>query len=127
MSHQALKSYNIEPVVTLYHWDLPLLMHQLGGWTNPEIVDFFVDYANVCFTYFGPYVKYWITVNEPITQCYFGYGTGTYAPGIAQSGTSTYLCAYNQLLAHAKTYRSYNDTFKEEQNGKTFSVGFSFA
>lgn len=112
-----MKENNIEPLVTIYHWDLPIKLHQLGGWPNPEIADFFADYATLCYSLFGEYVKYWITINEPITQCYYGYGSGSHAPGYVQSGTLTYLCAYTMLLAHAKAYRSYNDTFRATQNG----------
>ncbi|XP_066262699.1 myrosinase 1-like [Euwallacea similis] len=115
---QELKANNIEPLVTIYHWDLPLPLHEMGGWLNPEMSNFFMDYATLCFTLFGEYVNYWVTVNEPLTQCYFGYGAGTYAPGLAQSGTFTYICAYTQLLAHAKSWRTYNERFKPTQNGK---------
>lgn len=112
-----LQEKNIAPVVTLYHWDLPLKLHQLGGWSNPIIADYFADYASLCFELFGQYVKYWITLNEPITQCLYGYGLGWHAPGYTQSGILTYKCAYTKLLAHAKAYRAYNETFKKTLNG----------
>ncbi|KAL1514332.1 hypothetical protein ABEB36_003605 [Hypothenemus hampei] len=114
----ALRENNIEPVVTIYHWDLPLPLHEMGGWTNPLIVDFYNVYADLCFSLFGDLVKYWLTLNESISQCYFGYGEGTHAPGYQESGTLTYICAYTQLLAHAKAYRTYNDTYKQMYNGE---------
>ncbi|ENN74638.1 hypothetical protein YQE_08757, partial [Dendroctonus ponderosae] len=115
---KLLKANNLEPVVTIYHWDLPLPLQELGGWANTAISDYYADYATLCYSLFGEYVTYWITLNEPITQCYYGYGDGTHAPGIAESGTATYQCAHTQLLAHAKAYRSYNDSFRDTQNGK---------
>lgn len=115
---QTLKSNNIEPLVTIYHWDLPLPFHELGGWTNPVIADYFAEFASLCYSLFGDYVKFWVTLNEPLSTCYFGYGSGAFAPGIAESGTATYRCAYTHLLAHAKAYRIYNDTFKATQNGE---------
>ncbi|CAG9760467.1 unnamed protein product [Ceutorhynchus assimilis] len=114
---EKLRSKNIEPVVTIYHWELPMTMHELGGWVNPEMADYFADYASVCYELFGSYVKYWVTVNEPYMQCIQGYGSGIHAPGITDTGVADYQCLYAQLLAHAKAYHIYNDTFKATQNG----------
>lgn len=116
---QLLKQNNIEPVVTLYHWDLPLVLHEIGGWTNPVIADYFADFTSICYELFGSYVKYWITLNEPISTCYYGYEIGAFAPGVSdEPGTAIYQCGYTHLLAHAKAYRIYNDTYKESQKGE---------
>lgn len=58
-------SYGIEPMVTIYHWDLPqALLDAYGGWENRRIVDDFVNYATVLFEHYGDRIKYWITMNE---------------------------------------------------------------
>ncbi|MGY3717891.1 glycoside hydrolase family 1 protein [Sutcliffiella cohnii] len=59
-----LLKYNIEPLVTMYHFDLPLALHERGGWGNRETVDAFEQYAKVLFEHFGDRVKYWLTINE---------------------------------------------------------------
>lgn len=60
-----LLKYNIEPIITMYHFDLPLWLSELGGWGNREIiVDAFVNYAYILFKEFGKKVKYWLTINE---------------------------------------------------------------
>lgn len=80
---KKLKEIPVQPVVTLYHWDLPEhLQRSLGGWTNPQLVDIFRDYADFCFHTFGNDVKYWITIDNPFVVARHGYGTGVVAPGI---------------------------------------------
>ncbi|XP_008559244.1 myrosinase 1 [Microplitis demolitor] len=116
-------SKNITPVVTLYHWDLPKELNDLGGWTNPLIVDWFVDYARVVFQAFGDRVKYWMTVNEPTVYCVYGYG-GKMVPFVNHSGIADYLCGHHMLLAHAKAHKMYKNEFAQQQKGK---VGISIS
>ncbi|XP_050310898.1 myrosinase 1-like isoform X2 [Anthonomus grandis grandis] len=119
---KALKEHHIEPLVTIYHWDLPLTLLHQGGWLNKTMADRFAEYATLCFELFGPYVKHWVTVNEPYIHCYNAYGTGLHAPGVNESGTATYKCLYTCALAHAKAYRVYQGRFKEQQNGQVGPV-----
>lgn len=69
--------------VTLYHWDLPQALQDVGGWENETIVQRFRDYADVLFQRLGGKVKFWITLNEPFVIAQQGYGYGTAAPGRA--------------------------------------------
>lgn len=62
--------YGVKPLVTLYHWDLPLYLQNLyGGWLSEEIVDDFAAYATVIFQRYGNKVSHWFTINEPIVFC----------------------------------------------------------
>lgn len=62
---QEMKRLNIEPLVTLSHYEMPLyLVNEYDGWTSRKVVDLFVRFSKVCFKHFGPYVKYWLTFNE---------------------------------------------------------------
>lgn len=73
----CLIEHGIQPVVTLYHWDLPLnLQMELGGWLDQSgaIGDAFVQYADLCFKHFGDRVKTWITFNEPWCMTALGHG-----------------------------------------------------
>ncbi len=79
---QALLEAEIEPVPTLYHWDLPQVLQDEGGWTVRSTAEAFADFAEVCFREFGTYVKKWITLNEPFCAAFLGYLYGVHAPGI---------------------------------------------
>jgi len=69
-----LLKHDIEPWVTLYHWDLPLaLQFEYDGWTGDKISDLFADYADICFNAFGDRVKNWITINEAWVVAMLGY------------------------------------------------------
>ncbi|XP_050671481.1 myrosinase 1-like isoform X2 [Leptidea sinapis] len=114
----ALIARGIEPVVTLYHWDLPVKLQDLGGWTNPLIADWFEDYSRVIFSFYADRVKTWLTINEAIVVCDFNYNLGRYAPGIQESEIAPFLCNKNILLAHARAYRLYEREYKEKYNGK---------
>jgi len=118
----ALVEAGIEPAVTLYHWDLPQALEDLGGWLNEDVADWFEQYADICFQEFGDIVKFWITLNEPRVTSLSGYGAGNFAPGVEGIGTNSYISAHNQIIAHAKAYRLYQSKYFESQGGK---VGIS--
>ncbi|CAB3227765.1 unnamed protein product [Arctia plantaginis] len=109
--------YNIVPMVTLYHWDLPQKLQELGGFTNPLFPEWFEEYARVVFESFGDRVKHWITFNEPREVCELGYGDIDKAPALNSSAVGTYLCAKHLVLAHANAYHMYSNDFKPTQGG----------
>lgn len=109
---------NIKPMVTLYHWDLPQTLQDIGGWPNDKISDYFADYTRVVFNLFGDRVKLWITINEPASICEDTYDLGIGAPPVRSPGIGNYLCGKTILLAHAKAAKIYNEEFKKFQNGK---------
>jgi beta-glucosidase/6-phospho-beta-glucosidase/beta-galactosidase len=117
----------IEPLVTLYHWDLPqALEDEHDGWLDTAIVSDFANYADVCFANFGDRVKKWATLNEPWTICLQGYMTGAFAPGRCsdrskcEKGDSSregYVAAHNMLLSHGAAVKVYRDKYQGSQNG----------
>ncbi|CAH2071514.1 unnamed protein product, partial [Iphiclides podalirius] len=115
---KELLKENITPVVTLFHWDLPTPLMDLGGWSNPKIIDYFEDYAKTAFTVFGDLVKVWTTMNEPHQHCYNGYGSNNFVPAIMSNGVGEYLCTHYMLLAHSRAYHLYDKKFRPHQKGK---------
>ncbi|XP_045824007.1 non-cyanogenic beta-glucosidase-like [Trifolium pratense] len=117
---------DMEPFVTLFHWDLPqVLQDEYGGFLSYQIIDDFQDFANLCFKEFGDRVKYWVTLNEPWMFTNGGYVLGTTAPGRCSdptclggnSGTEPYKVTHHQLLAHAKVVHLYKTKYQENQKG----------
>lgn len=113
-----LLANDIEPWVTLYHWDLPAALEfEMDGWLGNEISDVFADYAKVCFEAFGDRVKNWITINEAWVVAILGYGHGVFAPG-KRSNDYPYIAGHHLLLAHAKAVEVYRNVFQESQKGR---------
>ncbi|XP_046430435.1 myrosinase 1-like isoform X1 [Neodiprion fabricii] len=115
---EELLANNIEPVVSIYHWDHPLILEELGGWTNELMVEWFADYARVIFEELGPLVKTFITINEPSVYCSNGYNSTRHSPGKILENMGHYICIHNTLKAHATVYHMYNDEFRSEQQGQ---------
>ncbi|CAH1787043.1 unnamed protein product [Owenia fusiformis] len=113
----ALIAANIKPFVTLYHWDLPQTLQDFGGWENETMIEYFNQYAIICFQRYGDRVKHWLTFNEPWVVAWQGYGEGSFAPGIVSPGVAVYKAGHTMIKAHAKAYHTYNDTFRASQKG----------
>jgi beta-glucosidase len=95
----GLLANGIEPMVTLYHWDLPAALDDAGGWLNRDIAGWFADYASVVVRALGDRVPMWVTLNEPWVVSDAGYLHGTHAPG-HQSIAETPRASHNLLRAH---------------------------
>jgi beta-glucosidase len=91
----------IQPVVTLYHWDLPQAIQDLDGWGNRQTTDWFCQYARLVFDTLGDRVRTWATFNEPWIVAFLGHGQGIFAPGIADHSLA-YQVMHHLLLAHGK-------------------------
>lgn len=91
----------IEPVVTLYHWDLPQALQENGGWANRDIISAFTKYATACVAEFGDRVTNWITLNEPWVFTWLGYLAGVHAPGLKNLSAAT-ATAHHTAIAHAQ-------------------------
>ena len=97
----SLRQQEIVPVATLYHWDLPQALEDVGGWTARDTAERFADYASMVVEALSDTVGMWITLNEPWCSAWLGYGVGVHAPGRRDVGASI-LATHHLLLAHAR-------------------------
>lgn len=114
---------DIEPWVTLYHWDLPQALEKSGGWKNRRIVEWFADYAAVCAHAFGDRVKHWIVLNEPMAVAGLGYTTGEHAPG--NKGIHNFLPVVHHLaLSQAEGGRVLRGMLPDARIGNAISCSY---
>lgn len=101
------KKYGIEPLVTICHFDLPIvLVKEFGGWRDRRMIDYFLKYCRTIFERYGKKVKYWITFNEinmlnhlPFSSCGLAAKDGEDVKSIK------YICAHHELLASARAVK----------------------
>jgi len=103
----------ITPMATLYHWDLPVALDDRGGWLNPDIADWFADYAQTVFRALDDRVPLWATLNEPWVVADGGYMHGVLAPG-HRSMHEAAIVAHNLMRAHAHGVRAYRASGKHQ-------------
>jgi beta-glucosidase len=95
----TLLARGIQPFATLYHWDMPLTLHNNGGWLQRDTAYAFADYAEIVVKRLGDRVKNWITHNEPWCAAYLGYGNGLHAPGMKDRQAAV-IAGHHILLSH---------------------------
>ena len=109
----------IKTFATLYHWDMPQWIYDSTdrGWMDRKIVDLFLRYASVCFSFLDP--DFWITINEPWCISYLGYYYGSQAPGLKVTPYELMGVIHNINLAHGTVVKAYRDL------GKSAPIGIS--
>ncbi|RCA00783.1 glycoside hydrolase family 1 protein, partial [Klebsiella pneumoniae] len=99
----------IEPMINLYHFDMPeALQKQYGGFESAHVAELFARFARTAFSLFGHKVKYWITFNEPIVPVEGGYLYDFHYP-CKKDGRLAAQVAFNIMLAHAKAVTAYRE------------------
>ncbi|MGW0434996.1 GH1 family beta-glucosidase [Micromonospora sp. NPDC003197] len=102
----GLHERGIAPMATLFHWDLPQSLQDVGGWESRDVAYRFADYADAVFRGLGTDVANWLTINEPKTVVQNGYLQGHHAPG-RQDPAAAYLVAHHLQLAHGLAVQAF--------------------
>lgn len=113
----ALLAAGIEPMPTLYHWDLPSALEARGGWRNRQVADWFARYAEIIARRFLGRVKRIMTINEAQCVVALGYGMGTLAPGLKLPDEELARIYHNVALAHSAAQRAIKAVSKDIQVG----------
>ena len=108
-----LLANGIEPLLTLYHWDLPAALEDRGGWINRYSADWFAEYGSVLFRALDGRVKKWVTLNEPWVISDGGYLHGALAPG-HRSRFEAPIASHNLMRAHGAAVLAYRAIGKHE-------------
>jgi beta-glucosidase len=116
-----LLASNIQPLATLYHWEFPQALEDLGGWPNRNVTDWYADYAQVVFEKLADRVKIFSTFCEPWVSAFLGYGTGLHAPGICDY-SKAYQTAHHLLLAHGKAVQVFRESGYDGQIGMALNL-----
>ncbi|HEX4695631.1 GH1 family beta-glucosidase [Sphingomonas sp.] len=109
----TLLEHGIEPLCTLYHWDLPAALDDRGGWLNHDSAEWFADYGRVMFDRLDGRVKKWVTLNEPWVITDGGYLHGALAPG-HKNVFEAPIASRNLMRAHGAAVKAYRDVGKHE-------------
>ncbi|HEY5585226.1 MAG TPA: GH1 family beta-glucosidase [Ruminiclostridium sp.] len=115
----------IKPAVTLYHWDLPQKLQDIGGWANRAVTDYFEQYARYVYSQLGDIVPMWITFNEPYCTAFVGNWVGRHAPGLKDYETAV-LVSHHLLLAHGKAVKTYREMGFDGEIGITLNMNYPY-
>ncbi|KAK6184281.1 hypothetical protein SNE40_006781 [Patella caerulea] len=109
---------DIQPMVTLFSWDMPINLAKHGGWLVESTIAAFVAYSKLCFRLFGNRVKLWLTIFEPFVVGLHCHEDGLLYPGETSQSSNMYLAVHNMIKAHAQVYRMYQNDFVIQQQGQ---------
>ena len=113
---------NVEPFVTLHHFDTPNSLHSQGDFLNRSTIDAFVNYAKVCFDEYGQKVKYWITFNEIWPVACGQYITGTFPPAIKYDIEKAVQSMHNMMVAHSRVIKIFKENNYKGEIGVIHSL-----
>ncbi len=119
---QECRKYGVEPIVTMYHFDLPYCLEEKGGWGSRETVEAFVEYARVLFTNYGGEVTYWLTINEQNTMILHPGAIGLPKDGKIPSKKELYQQNHHLMLAQARAMKLCHELCPEGRIGPALNL-----
>jgi beta-glucosidase len=117
----TLREANIRPLATLYHWDLPEKLQEVGGWPNRDIIGRFTDYCEIVTRALGDRVSHWCIFNEPWVFTFLGYSRGTHAPAL-RDFAATMRATHVVNLAQGQAFRTIKAVNPKFEVGTAYSM-----
>ncbi len=123
---QKMLDEGVEPIVNLFHFDMPMWLMEKGGWESRESVSDFAFYAKVAFEEFGDLVKKWSTFNEPLVHIECGYLYKFHYPALVDFKKAIQV-GYHTLMAHTLAVKAFCEILPEGQIGIILNISPSYA
>jgi beta-glucosidase len=117
----GLLARGVQPMINLFHWDLPQALQDRGGFANPDSVGWFADFSSIVADRLGDSVTDWMTFNEPAVFAFLGHADGIHAPGLRHWPTAMRV-ADNQLRAHAAAAEAIRATVRQPRIGVAVDI-----
>ena len=116
------RKYGIEPIVTMYHFDLPYCLEEKGGWNNRDTIDAFVNYAETLFELYGKEVRYWLTINEQNTMILHPGAIGLPKGGKLPTKKELYQQNHHMMLAQARVMKLFHTMVPDGKIGPALNL-----
>lgn len=122
-----LIGHHIEPILTIYHWDLPqALQDAYGGWESRQIIKDFTNYCITLYKAFGDRVKYWVSLNEQNVFTRLGYQSAMHPPGV-KDDKLFYQVNHHASLANAAAIKEFRNYVPNGRIGPSFAYSPAYA
>ena len=118
---EGLRERGIQPLATLYHWDLPQPLQDRGGWAERDVVERYAEFARLVLDGLDGLVEDWVTHNEPWVTSFLGYGLGVKAPGL-RDWAAAVRASHHALLAHGVAVRDFREAGRAGRIGITLDL-----
>lgn len=123
---EKIKAQNIQLVLNLFHFDMPMWLMKKGGWETRESVEAFAFYAQTAFELFGDIVDIWTTFNEPLVHVECGYLYGFHYPAVVDFKRAVQV-GFHTLLAHTLAVKTFRQTGTNGKIGIILNVSPAYA
>lgn len=122
-----LLKYGIEPIVTLYHWDLPQALEDAyGGWESRQVIQDFTNYAKILFDAYSDRVNYWVSLNEQNVFMMHGFLMASHPPAVTDP-KRMYAANHIANLANASVIKAFRDGKYPGKIGPSFAMSPAYA